>query len=287
MLCKNKVMCQGMSRKKGHVISETGESSMSLCAWSGSCCWYSPEVQVLSWAPPEEPQAVGETFGFLKRIHLGSTQSSPCVITAAPTWEQLTCCFHSYPLTIFTLVENKKGRVMSRANQVVDRVRKGPESHLRNSGRKPGVNRRENWNQETWSLSLLAQWTLDQVVFTHQTGFSFIRCPVKIQWSLPSCTDDAALGGAAQTSCPRKAACSFRSLLSLTVRFPDKKHLPVNLPMVQMSVWNHNDIYQRGLETVTGGLQIMNPMPFPHTWKLFNLGCWLSENRALLRLFSQ
>lgn len=125
------------------------------CAWSGSCCWCSPELQVLSWAPPEEPQAVGETFGFLKRIHLGSTQSSPRVLTAAPCWELLTRSFHSYPLITFTLVENKKARVMSRAKRAVDRVRKGCENGLGKSGRKPGVNREENWNRETQSLSLL------------------------------------------------------------------------------------------------------------------------------------
>lgn len=126
MLCKNKVMCQGMSEKKGHVISETTGSSMSLCTRSGSCCWDSRELQVLSWTPPEEPQAVGETFAFLKRIRLGSTQSSPHVLTATPCWEQPTRGFHSFPSTTFTLVENKRGRVMSRAKQAADRVRKGP-----------------------------------------------------------------------------------------------------------------------------------------------------------------
>ena len=147
---------------------------------------------------------MGETFGFLRRIHSGSTQSSPCVLTAAPCWEQLTGSFHSYPLITFTLVENKKGRVMSRAKQAVGRVRKGPENCLGKSSRKPGVNNRENWNWETRSLSPLVQWTLDQVVFTHQTEFNFTPCPVQIQWSLPTCTDDAAPGEAAQTSCPRK-----------------------------------------------------------------------------------
>lgn len=76
MLCKNKLMSRRIGREKGHVISETGESIMSLCAWSGSCLWCSPELQVLSWDPPEKPQAAGETFGFLKRIHLGSRECS-------------------------------------------------------------------------------------------------------------------------------------------------------------------------------------------------------------------
>lgn len=155
-----------------------------------------------------------------------------------------------------------------------------PENHLRKSGRKPGVGRRENWNQETRSLSPLVWWTLDQVMFTHQRGFSFTQHPVQIQWYLPTCTDDAAPGEAAQTSCLRKAACSIRNILSLPVRFPGKEHSSVHLPMVQMSVWNRNDIYQRGLEIVTGGLQIMKPMPFIDTrgsCLIWDVGCQKTE----------
>lgn len=95
----------------------------------------------------------------------------------------------------------------------------------------------------------MLRWTLEQVVFAHQTVQFH---PVQTQWSLPPCTDDVALGEAAQTFCPRKAAGSIRNLLSLPVRFPRKEHLSVNLPVVQMSVWNRNDIYQRGLQIVTG-----------------------------------
>lgn len=120
---------------------------------------------------------------------------------------------------------------------------------------------------------------------------------MRIQWSLPTGTDDVAWGEAAQTSCPRKAACGIRNPLSLPVRFPNKEHLSVNLPVVQMPVWNRNDIYQKGLEVVTGGLQIMKPMPFIDThgscliWdvgcqkiELF-CGCFLSE--AILYLISR
>lgn len=113
-------------------------------------------------------------------------------------------------------------------------------------------------------------------MFTHQTEFSFTQSPVQIQWSLLTCTEDAAPGKAAQASCPCKAACSIRNLLSLPVCFPGKEHLSVNLPMVQMSVWNRNDIYQRGLEIVTGGLQIMKPMPFIDTCGsclIWDVGC--------------
>lgn len=49
----------------------------------------------------------------------------------------------------------------------MDGVRTGPENLLGKSGRKPGVNGRENWNWETRSVSLLVCWTLDQVVFRH------------------------------------------------------------------------------------------------------------------------
>lgn len=63
-------MCQGMGRKKGDVTSEKGECSMSSHAWSGC----SPELQVLSRTPPEEPQAVVESVGFFERIHLESKQ---------------------------------------------------------------------------------------------------------------------------------------------------------------------------------------------------------------------
>lgn len=120
-------MCQGMGRKKGHVISEMGEPSMSLSVWSCFCCWCSPKLQVTSWAPPEEPQAVGETLGFLKRIHLGSTQSSPCMSQQQHAGNSLPTVF-SYQLITFTLVENIK--VMSRAKPAVDKVRKGPENSL-------------------------------------------------------------------------------------------------------------------------------------------------------------
>lgn len=72
-------------------------------------------------------------------------------------------------------------------------------------------------------------------------------------------------GKGVQTSCPHGATCSIRSLLSFPIHFPSKEHLSANLPMVQVSVWNRNDIYQRGLEIVTGGMQIMKPMPFIDT----------------------
>lgn len=113
----------------------------------------------------------------------------------------------------------------------------------------------------------------------------------------PTCTDDAAPGEASQTSCPRKAACSFRNLLSPPVPFPGQEHLSVNLPTVQMSVWNHNDIYQRGLEIVTRGLQIMKPMPFIDTcgsFLIWDIGCQKIEvfcgsfpSEAILYLISR
>ena len=113
-------------------------------------------------------------------------------------------------------------------------------------------------------------------MFTYQTEFGFTQRPVQIQWSLPTCADDGTLGGAAQISSSCKTACSITNVLSLPVHFPGKEHLLVNLPMVQGSVCNHNYIYQRGLEIVTGGLQIMKPMLFIDTCGsclIWDVGC--------------
>lgn len=54
---------------------------MSFLRWVNPAC---PSVHGLDlvcgahqgWDPPEEQQAVGETFGVLKRIHLGSREHS-------------------------------------------------------------------------------------------------------------------------------------------------------------------------------------------------------------------
>lgn len=71
MLCKSKAMSQRIGREKGHVIPEMGESSVSLCAQSGSCLWCSPEL-----GPTRRDTSCRCSFGFLKGIHLGSRECS-------------------------------------------------------------------------------------------------------------------------------------------------------------------------------------------------------------------
>lgn len=111
-------------------------------------------------------------------------------------------------------------------------------------------------------------YTSDRVQF-HPAPRADPRC-------LPTSTDDVVPEEAAQTSCPHKAACGTRNLPSILVHLASKEHLSVNLPTVQLSVWNHSDICQRGLEIVTGGLQIMKPMPFIDTrgsCLIWDVGC--------------
>lgn len=46
---------------------------------------------------------------------------------------------------------------------------------------------------------------------------------------------------------------------------PQQEALTNPFAHVQMAVWKYNDIYQRRLEIITGGLQIMKPIPFIDT----------------------
>lgn len=72
---------------------------------------------------------------------------------------------------------------------------------------------------------------------------------------------------------------------------------PAWMPTVQMAVWKRNDIYQRGPEMITEGLQIMKPIPFIDTrgsCLISDVGCQKIElfcggflREAILRLVSR
>lgn len=165
------------------------------------------------WFPQEDP------FG-IKRV-----------LTAASHWEQIT---HNFQLCTDSLWWGTEKEEVCPELSKLWRVRKGSENHLDKSVRKLRVNRRRTGTGKPRSSPFRCIWSR---LFHTPARFHPAPCAhlrVSLQWhsglwerlpTLPALTNLA------------------RNLPSLLNCFSSKKHLPVNLPVVQMSVWNCNDIY--------------------------------------------